>query len=963
MKRVRPWITLQGLIAVSIVICLLTMLAVTAFQGYRGARAVLVAAAADSARQFGALLDERADRLLTPSENALRLLVHDPLVSARTLSDRVDRLPALVQLLRDGTAVSAVYAGYPDGDFFLVRRVPEGGIDGYNLPEGTHFLAQSIERDGEGLRGRWLFFDKELHQMGSRPVPEYRYDPRTRPWYQMAQQSAEVVLTEPYLYFTTHQVGLTMALRSQLTATVLGLDAAVDDLAVEVKDMHLTPGTEMAIVSGNRVVAYPDVDRLIVLEGAESPRLATIDELNVPVLSELAAMRIGSSEVRRLPREDGDWYVISLPLSRIGEDLGRVLIAMPGRELLSGVVNILKHQAVWALVLMLLLVLIGWALGQRLGGPLKSLADQVGYLADIDFSQKIGVRSRIREVSELGQVLGRMASAIHHFQQISLALSREARLERMLDEVLGHLIEMAKGRGGAVFLYEEKSAELVLASGINADHYPQSILLDEELRSKPERVLATRLDRDHRYLTLALRDRRESLIGVLAVEVSPLLSGKTLRSLRQFLDSLSGTLAVAIETRQLFDDQRRLMESIIRLLATAIDAKSPYTGGHCDRVPQLAEMLLNRALSAENGSLADFSMDEDERYAFRIAAWMHDCGKITSPEYVVDKATKLETIYNRIHEIRTRFEVLWRDAEIRYWQGRADGQDEAALAAELAQTHARLQAEFAEVAKANVGGEFMRDEDIAQLQQIARQTWTRHFDDRLGLSQQEMRQLEAVPELPLPVVEQLLSDKPEHKVPWGDRKPPVASDDPRNEWGFDMEPPEYSFDLGELHNLSIQRGTLTAEERFKINDHIVQTLIMLSTLPFPRALRNVPQLAATHHEKLDGTGYPRRLGEDQLSVQDRVLAIADIFEALTAADRPYKSAKTLSEAVKIMLFMAKDRHIDPTLLALFLRTGVHEQYGQLFLSGFQRDDVDVSECLAQLREWGLISEQDSQPLA
>jgi hypothetical protein len=342
---------------------------------------------------------------------------------------------------------------------------------------------------------------------------------------------------------------------------------------------------------------------------------------------------------------------------------------------------------------------------------------------------------------------------------------------------------------------------------------------------------------------------------------------------------------------------------------------------------------------------------------------MHDCGKITSPEYVVDKATKLETIYNRIHEIRTRFEVLWRDAEIRYWQGRADGQDEAALAAELAQTHARLQAEFAEVAKANVGGEFMRDEDIAQLQQIARQTWTRHFDDRLGLSQQEMRQLEAVPELPLPVVEQLLSDKPEHKVPWGDRKPPVASDDPRNEWGFDMEPPEYSFDLGELHNLSIQRGTLTAEERFKINDHIVQTLIMLSTLPFPRALRNVPQLAATHHEKLDGTGYPRRLGEDQLSVQDRVLAIADIFEALTAADRPYKSAKTLSEAVKIMLFMAKDRHIDPTLLALFLRTGVHEQYGQLFLSGFQRDDVDVSECLAQLREWGLISEQDSQPLA
>ena len=173
---------------------------------------------------------------------------------------------------------------------------------------------------------------------------------------------------------------------------------------------------------------------------------------------------------------------------------------------------------------------------------------------------------------------------------------------------------------------------------------------------------------------------------------------------------------------------------------------------------------------------------------------MHDCGKITSPEYVVDKATKLETIYNRIHEVRTRFEVLWRDAEIRYWQGLAEGRDEAELAAELAQTRQRLQAEFDEVAKANVGGEFMREEDVERLHQIAEQTWVRHFDNRLGLSQEEMQQLDGVPAQALPVVERLLSDKPEHKVPWGDRKPPVAKDDPRNVWGFDMDAPQYSFD-------------------------------------------------------------------------------------------------------------------------------------------------------------------------
>lgn len=958
MKKTRPWVTLQGLIAVSIVICLLTMLVVTALQGYRGARAVLVAAASDSARQIGDLLNERAERLLSPGENALRLLVHDPLVTAESLSQRLDRLPALAQLVRDGAAVSAVYAGYPDGDFFLVRRVPAGGIGRYQLPEGTHFLVQSIERSGEQLQGRWLFFDKNMRQMGSRPAPEYRFDPRVRPWYKMAQTSSDVVLTDPYVFFTTQQVGLTMALRSQMTRVVLGLDAAVDDLAVEVKDMHLTPGTEMAIVSGNKVVAYPDIDRLIMLEGADAPRLATIDELQVPVLSELAALRLNPSEVRLLPREDGDWYVISLPLARIGDEQGRVLIAMPGKEMLAGVVGILRHQAIWALVLMLLLVLIGWALGQRLGGPLKQLADQVGLLANMDFSRRLGVRSRIREVSELSRVVSRMAGTINNFQEITLALSREPRLDRMLGVVLEHLIDMAKGRSGAVFLCHDDEGELRLAAGVRADHYPQSLPLDETLRSEPAEVLATQLDRDHRYMTLALRDRQEVLLGIVAVEVSPTLPDVTVHSLRQFIESLSGTLAVAIETRQLFEDQQRLMESIIRLLATAIDAKSPYTGGHCDRVPQLAEMLLNRALACDNGSLAGFAMDDDERYSFRIAAWMHDCGKITSPEYVVDKATKLETIYNRIHEVRTRFEVLWRDAEVRYWQGRAAGEDEAALAAELRQAHERLQAEFAEVAKANVGGEFMRDEDIQRLRAIAGQTWVRHFDNRLGLSHEELRHLEDVPVQALPVVEQLLADKPEHKIPWEGRKPPVAKDDPRNTWGFDMDPPDHSFDLGELHNLSIQRGTLTPEERFKINDHIVQTLIMLSTLPFPRNLRGVPELAATHHEKLDGTGYPRRLSDEQLTVPDRVLAIADIFEALTAADRPYKPAKTLSEAIKIMLFMAKDRHIDATLLALFLRTGVHEQYGQLFLAQSQCDQVDVEACLAQLSDWGLIQEQD-----
>ena len=157
--------------------------------------------------------------------------------------------------------------------------------------------------------------------------------------------------------------------------------------------------------------------------------------------------------------------------------------------------------------------------------------------------------------------------------------------------------------------------------------------------------------------------------------------------------------------------------------------------------------------------------------------------------------------------------------------------------------------------------------------------------------------------------------------------------------------PELKFNLGEVYNLSIARGTLTAEERFKINDHIVQTIVMLEQLPFPKHLKRVPEFAGGHHEKMDGTGYPRKLNKDDMSIPARIMAIADIFEALTAADRPYKAAKTLSESVKIMSFMKKDSHIDGDLFEIFLTSGVYKEYADQFLEKDQIDEVDITEYL------------------
>ena len=399
---------------------------------------------------------------------------------------------------------------------------------------------------------------------------------------------------------------------------------------------------------------------------------------------------------------------------------------------------------------------------------------------------------------------------------------------------------------------------------------------------------------------------------------------------------------MAIETQRLLEARKALLDAFIRLVAGAIDAKSPYTGGHCERVPELTFMLAEAACAAKEGPFKDFDLSDEQWEALHIAGWLHDCGKVTTPEYVVDKATKLETIYDRIHEVRMRFEVLKRDAQIHYWKGIAEDADSAAARAELERQLAVLDEEFAFVAECNEGGEFMDPKRVERLRQIATRTWQRTLDDRLGISQDERLRKERVPAAALPALERLLDDKPEHMIP----RSPADAMPADNPWGFRLDVPELKFNRGELHNLAIARGTLTPEDRYSINHHIVQTIIMLSQLPFPAHLKSVPAIAGGHHEKMDGTGYPKRLKRDEMPLTARMMAIADIFEALTAADRPYKKGKTLSEALKIMSFMKRDHHVDPQLFDLFLTSGAYRRYAERFLPAAQIDDVDIAQYLS-----------------
>ena len=408
------------------------------------------------------------------------------------------------------------------------------------------------------------------------------------------------------------------------------------------------------------------------------------------------------------------------------------------------------------------------------------------------------------------------------------------------------------------------------------------------------------------------------------------------------ISAIAGSAAIAMENAHLLMAQKRLLDALIKLIAGSIDAKSHYTGGHCQRVPWLAHMLAEAACRESEGPFAGFELDPEQWEALRIGSWLHDCGKITTPEYVVDKATKLETINNRIHEIRTRFEVAKREFEIAQLRDRLAGQDLSATERVLAVFNAEIDADFAFVAECNIGGEFMVPERVERLKRVAQRTWIRTLDDRLGLSQEELHRADREPAPALPVVERLLADKPEQIV---SREPSdMMLED--NAWGFKLRVPTHKYNMGELYNLSVGRGTLTEEERYKINDHIAQTIIMLESLPFPRQLSTVPEIAGGHHERMDGNGYPRRLMAANMSVLARIMAIADVFEALTAGDRPYKKAKSLSESIRILGSFKKDGHLDPNLVDLFLQSGVWKEYAHGFLQAEQIDQPDIDAVLA-----------------
>ena len=555
--------------------------------------------------------------------------------------------------------------------------------------------------------------------------------------------------------------------------------------------------------------------------------------------------------------------------------------------------------------------------------------------------------------------------------------SAETRFDALLRRVLRETVDLSEASGGLLYLRDSSSGHLEphglfineLQHNLEEHRIPSfdsndpalpdwlaqtaaggpsiTVSLGFEHAQGFQSLLHT-LDSPRAHLVCTgLHNRQGQTLGVLVLlhrDTGDEAERAMLRPERiAYVEAVSGVAALCIESQRLLDQQKKLLDAFIQLIAGAIDAKSPYTGGHCQRVPEITLMLARAAAASEEAAFSDYQPSEEEWEALHIAAWLHDCGKVTVPEYVVDKATKLETICDRIHEVRMRFEVLKRDAWISYWEHLSLGGDAANLSQARDVLLATLDDEFAFIARCNLGGEAMAEADLQRLRSIAARTWTRTLDDRLGVSWEENLRQSRTPAQPLPVQEALLSDKAEHLIERPENEL-IAEDNP---WGFKLEVPHYKHNRGEVYNLSISRGTLTNEERFIINGHMVQTIRMLSHLPFPAHLTSVAEIAGGHHEKMDGTGYPKRLKREDMSLPARMMAIADIFEALTAVDRPYKKGKLLSESLNIMAGMCKGAHIDPELFGLFVREKIYLSYAERFLRREQIDQVDNDVLLAK----------------
>ncbi|MBM7454810.1 HD-GYP domain-containing protein (c-di-GMP phosphodiesterase class II) [Oceanisphaera litoralis] len=876
-------------------------------------------------------LSRQLEHELSNIHTGLTLMRSNGVTLATSEQDPARWWPLLHPLLTANPQVTAFYVGESDGRILAFRMMRDQQVrTAFAAPETADLMMVIMAPDSAARR---FYFDQAYRMVDETEVHAESFDSRTRPWFAPSLAQPDLHITPPYHFHSSQVPGITLSLGDAGQQRVWAADLLLRDLDAQLK---------LGLPEARTLLLQAPAFQVLASSQPDSAPADTLPDFHGLKGFEILSTRpdLASWEVEL----DGDlWLGQQTPLtltagSNSKLDL-RLSTLIPYRKLMANALDFGRTQTWLTLLIVALSLPVVIMASRAISRPLRQMAEDLKGIQEFDFN---GLKARhyfYRELDALARAITLMHRTLAGFIQELRSLSQSDDFNDMLQRLSQGIQHLSGGQRCLVYRARQQ------------EHAPCLVLLDKEQqhqvplpdKAEPDELSALLLQSLEGHglrfePPWLLYDRFGKLNGAIVLGLgygaAPLSAGK-----RRFISHYSEFANLALEDMTLFEQQQQMTESMIRVIASAIDAKSPYTSGHCQRVPELTLMLARAAHHSDTGNYADFRLSEREWEALYLASWLHDCGKVVTPEHVIDKATKLETIYNRLHEIRMRFEVLKRDADIDYWQGRAGGEDEPRLASIRAEQHRQLDEDFAFIANLNQGGETVNQAQLERLNRIAERRWLRTLDNTLGLSWEE-QQRRGNSE-PVPAWEPLLADKPWHRIPYPARE--RIDDD--NPWQITLVQPELKLDLGECHNLSIARGTLTPEERYTINAHMVHTLIMLSELHYPDHLSDVPMLAAGHHERMDGRGYPRSLKAGELPLQARMMALADVFEALTAADRPYKQPKRLSEALTIMAAMVRKQHLDPGLFRFFVEQELYLQYGHRFLAPGQLDPVNKQQIL------------------
>lgn len=516
----------------------------------------------------------------------------------------------------------------------------------------------------------------------------------------------------------------------------------------------------------------------------------------------------------------------------------------------------------------------------------------------------------------------------NHLEQlieIGYSLTSEKRIDFLLEKILLAAKSLSNADGGTLYLRKDSKLEfkvvktdsLNITMGGSSEQisWPALELFKENgeknnkmvaalcaLENKLINIKDVYIDKDFDFsgtkefdkntgyrsksmLVIPMTNYEGEVIGVIQLINKKNDSKKTIKFNKKdekLIKSMASQAAVSIDNNRLIKNMEELFDSFIKTIGQAVGIKSVYTGGHINRVAKLAK-LMALEIHNDNDKYKEKTYSKDELREITIASWLHDIGKMTTPEYILDKATKLETIFDRINFIEAKFEIVKKDLLLDlYKKHNFENKDDFIKEKNQLEIYIKeLENDFLFLKKINYGIP-LKDEDIQRIKKISK-----------------------------------------HKLIINGEKVNLLNED-------------------EVYNLSILRGTLTNEERDIINNHVIVTYDMLKTLPFPKKLKRVPTIAGSHHKKVNGGGYcADEIKDMQMSIEDKILAIADIFEALTANDRPYKKANSLNKSLKILEFMVKDGEIDKELMQFFIEKELHLKYAKEYLNEEQIDEITV----------------------